>query len=54
MRTLIRRTLSVTLVIITTICCFNAQADCIYNGVIYPEGTILGSLVCAGGQWIRR
>ncbi len=31
-----------------------AQADCVYNGVIYPEGTIIGPYICIGTQWVIR
>lgn len=29
-------------------------ADCTYNGIKYPTGTILGPYVCSGTQWIIR
>ena len=32
----------------------NASADCIHNGVVYPEGTIIGDSVCIGGKWVKR
>ena len=32
----------------------NASADCIYNGVVYPEGTVLGDLICIDGNWVQR
>lgn len=31
-----------------------AQADCVYNGASYPEGTILGPYICTNGQWVFR
>ena len=30
------------------------HADCIYKGVVYPEGAKIGSLTCINGQWVRR
>jgi len=30
------------------------NADCIYGGVKYPEGSIIGPFICSGGQWVRR
>ena len=29
-------------------------ADCIYNGVTYRHGTVLGPYVCSGTQWVIR
>lgn len=29
-----------------------AFADCTYNGVAYPDGTVLGPYVCSGTQWV--
>ena len=29
-------------------------ADCTYNGVNYPNGTVLGPYVCSGTQWVIR
>jgi len=29
-------------------------ADCFYNGLTYPEGSIIGNLICSNGQWIPR
>jgi hypothetical protein len=34
--------------------CGIAGADCTYNGVTYPEGTIIGPFVCNNGQWVPR
>lgn len=31
-----------------------AFADCVYNGVHYPVGTVLGPYVCSGTQWVSR
>ncbi len=31
-----------------------AYADCIFEGVSYPEGTRLGSLICKDGTWQPR
>jgi hypothetical protein len=28
-----------------------AGAPCLYSGVLYPEGTHIGSLVCVDGKW---
>lgn len=28
-----------------------AWADCKHNGRTYPEGTVLGPMVCSGGSW---
>jgi hypothetical protein len=30
------------------------NADCIYDGVSYPEGSVIGPFVCSGGQWVMR
>jgi len=30
-----------------------ANADCTYDGTVYPEGTIIGPYVCSGGKWVR-
>lgn len=29
-----------------------ARADCIYEGVSYPEGTVIGPYVCRDGKWV--
>jgi hypothetical protein len=29
-------------------------ADCTFNGVNYPDGTVLGPYVCSGTQWVVR
>ena len=29
-------------------------ADCRHNGRSYPEGTVLGPMVCSGGSWQQR
>ena len=29
----------------------NTGVSCLYNGVWYPEGTRIGSLVCVDGKW---
>ena len=31
-----------------------AFADCTYNGVNYPQGTVLGPYTCSGTQWVVR
>lgn len=31
-----------------------ALADCTYNGVSYPSGTVLGPYVCSGTEWVVR
>jgi hypothetical protein len=28
------------------------HADCIYNGVAYPEGTVIGPYICKEGKWV--
>ncbi len=28
-----------------------AFAECVLNGVIYPEGSIVSGYVCVGGEW---
>ena len=32
----------------------SVYGDCIYGGVSYPEGAVIGPYVCSGGQWVRR
>lgn len=27
-------------------------ADCTYNGISYPAGTVLGPYVCSDTQWV--
>lgn len=27
-------------------------ADCVHNGVVYPEGAEIGGKICVGGEWI--
>lgn len=31
-----------------------ACANCTYNGVSYPSGTVLGPYVCSGTEWVVR
>jgi hypothetical protein len=31
-----------------------ALADCVLNGVSYPEGTVVGNYVCKDGRWQKR
>lgn len=31
-----------------------ASADCIYNGSVYPEGTVMGPYVCVNNGWVKR
>lgn len=31
-----------------------AYADCYKDGVLYPEGSIVGGFICRDGQWVRR
>jgi hypothetical protein len=31
-----------------------AYANCPYEGKSHPEGTVIGPLVCSGGQWVKR
>jgi hypothetical protein len=31
-----------------------ASADCIYNGDVYPEGTVIGPYVCAENGWANK
>jgi hypothetical protein len=31
-----------------------AVADCTYDGVVYPEGTVMGPYVCSGNEWVNR
>lgn len=39
---------------ITTINVFaQARQPCPYNGRLYPDGTIIGSLQCQNGRWVR-
>lgn len=30
-----------------------ATADCMFQGTLYPEGTVIGGLVCKEGRWVR-
>ena len=30
------------------------SAQCVYNGVIYSEGAIIGPYICHNGQWVKR
>jgi hypothetical protein len=29
-------------------------ANCIYQGVSYPSGAVIGPYVCQGNSWVRR
>lgn len=29
------------------------QADCYYNGKVYPEGSVVGPYTCSNDQWIQ-
>ena len=29
-------------------------AECVYNGVVYSEGAIIGPYICKDGQWVKR
>jgi hypothetical protein len=31
-----------------------AYADCIKDGVRYPEGAVVGGFICQNGQWVKR
>jgi hypothetical protein len=31
-----------------------AMADCVLNGVVYPEGAVIGNMICSNGQWVPR
>jgi len=31
-----------------------ALADCVLNGVSYPEGAVVGNYVCKDGRWQKR
>ena len=31
-----------------------AYADCIKDGVKYPEGAVVGGFICQNGQWVKR
>ena len=31
-----------------------SYADCVYEGVSYPEGTKIGPYVCEDGSWILK
>ena len=41
--------------IIITIFSFSgmAIADCIYEGAVYTEGTVIGPYVCSNGKWVK-
>jgi hypothetical protein len=26
---------------------------CMYNGILYPHGTIIGEYICQDGRWVR-
>jgi hypothetical protein len=30
------------------------NADCLYRGKGYPEGTVIGPYICKDGQWVRK
>ena len=30
------------------------QANCIYNGIEYPEGTTVGPYECLNDKWVRK
>ena len=40
--------------LIISICTTIAYADCIYDGVSYPEGTQIGPYICSNGKWVRK
>ncbi len=43
--------------VLILIMCFSynmAFADCTFNGITYPEGTVIGPYVCSDGIWIER
>ena len=44
----------VLLVLVLSLWANAASAECSYNGVGYPEGTVLGPYVCSNGQWVPR
>lgn len=29
-----------------------ANAGCVYNGKVYPEGTVIGPYTCSNGKWV--
>lgn len=31
-----------------------AAASCVMNGIVYPEGAVVGAFVCRGGRWHPR
>ena len=42
----------IALVIIVLLYSKLSFADCAYNGVSYPSGTVLGPFVCSETQWV--
>ena len=48
------RKILVSMVLICGVASVPATADCVYNGQVYPEGYVLGNMVCSGGQWRPR
>ena len=30
------------------------NADCLYNGILYKEGTIIGPYKCIGNAWVKK
>lgn len=48
------RTKKIALIVVILLYTELAFADCIYNGVSYPSGTVLGPYVCSGTQWVIR
>ncbi len=37
-----------------TILSSTLRAECQYNGQAYPEGTVLGPMICSDGRWQQR
>lgn len=29
-------------------------ADCVHEGQVYPEGTVMGPFICVNGGWVKR
>lgn len=42
----------ITLVVIVLLYSGLSFADCTYNGISYPAGTVLGPYVCSDTQWV--
>lgn len=45
------RKYQIVLVAILSLFSTNCLADCVLNGVLYPEGAVVGGRVCIQGQW---